>query len=101
MRGFKIAKGDLGQQIRVQGRECDALKAWSPPCRSACRSRRCCETEIVKLAPEAKHLTDTIKMVAYRAETALVGSGSALRQDRGRGTCADREMLADECRHRP
>ena len=30
------------------------------------------EAEIVKLAPEAKHLTDTIKMVAYRAETALV-----------------------------
>ncbi len=30
------------------------------------------EEEIVTLAPEAKHLTDTIKMVAYRAETALV-----------------------------
>ena len=30
------------------------------------------EAEIVKLAPEAKHLTDTIKMLAYRAETALV-----------------------------
>jgi hypothetical protein len=30
------------------------------------------EGEIVKLAPEAKDLTDTIKMVAYRAETALV-----------------------------
>lgn len=27
---------------------------------------------IVRLAPEAKHLTDTIKMVAFRAETALV-----------------------------
>ncbi|HVQ77577.1 MAG TPA: hypothetical protein VMT79_18795 [Candidatus Binatia bacterium] len=27
--------------------------------------------EIVRLAPEAKHLTDTIKMLAYRAETAL------------------------------
>ena len=30
------------------------------------------EAEIVKLAPEAKHLKDTIKMVAYRAETTLV-----------------------------
>lgn len=29
---------------------------------------------IVKLAPEAKHLTDTIKMLVYRAETALTGS---------------------------
>lgn len=27
--------------------------------------------KIVRLSPEAKHLTDTIKMVAYRAETAL------------------------------
>jgi hypothetical protein len=30
------------------------------------------EEDIVKLAPEAKQLTDTIKMVACRAETALV-----------------------------
>lgn len=28
--------------------------------------------DIVKLAPEAKHLTDTIKMIVYRAETVLV-----------------------------
>ena len=28
--------------------------------------------EIVKLAPETKHFTDTIKMLAFRAETALV-----------------------------
>src|SRR4029453_2276008 len=27
MRGFKIAYGALGQQIRAQARECDALKA--------------------------------------------------------------------------
>ncbi len=27
----------------------------------------------MKLDPETKHLTDTIKMVAYRAETLLVG----------------------------
>ena len=30
------------------------------------------EAAIVRLAPEAKHLTDTLKLVAYRAETALV-----------------------------
>ena len=30
------------------------------------------EAEIVKLSPEAKHLTDAIKMVAYRGATALV-----------------------------
>jgi hypothetical protein len=30
------------------------------------------EQEIVRLAPEAKHFTDTIKMLAFQAETALV-----------------------------
>ena len=34
--------------------------------------RRLDEAEIVQLAPEAKHLTDPIKRLAYRAETALV-----------------------------
>ena len=53
------------------------------------------EAEIVKLAPEAKHLTDTIKMVAYRAETALVrllAPHYARTEDEGRALI--REMLA-------
>jgi hypothetical protein len=44
-------------------------------------------TEIVKLAPEAKHLTDTIKMIAYRAETTLaraLGAHYARTEDEGR-----------------
>lgn len=52
------------------------------------------EAEIVKLAPEAKHLTDTIKMVAYRAETALVRcltSHDVKTEDDGRALI--REML--------
>jgi hypothetical protein len=43
--------------------------------------------EIVKLAPEAKHLTDTIKMTAYRAETTLtraLGAHYARSEDEGR-----------------
>lgn len=73
MRGFKIAHGALGQQIRAQAQTChhleDRLKALPDrvPLKTVLD-----EAEIVKLAPEAKHLTDTIKMVAYRAETALV-----------------------------
>ena len=53
------------------------------------------EEEIVKLAPEAKHLTDTIKMVAYRAETGLVrllAPHYARTEDEGRALI--REMLA-------
>ena len=52
------------------------------------------EAEIVRLAPEAKHLTDTIKMLAYRAETALVrclSSHYARTEDDGRALV--REML--------
>jgi hypothetical protein len=52
------------------------------------------EAEIVTLAPEAKHLTDTIKMVAYRAETALVRGltpHDARTEDDGRALL--REML--------
>ena len=73
MRGFKIAQAGLSQQIttlEAQGRELQARLAELPkrvPVKAVLD-----EAEIVKLAPEAKHLTDTIKMVAYRAETALV-----------------------------
>jgi hypothetical protein len=96
MRGFKIAHGALGQQIRAQERACDALTA-----RIAALPERVPittlmdEREIVKLAPEAKHLTDTIKMVAYRAETGLVrllAPHYAKTEDEGRALI--REMLA-------
>jgi transposase-like protein len=96
MRGFKIAHGDLGRQIRAQERECGALRA-----RIAALPERVPvkavldEGEIVTLAPEAKHLTDTIKMVAYRAETALVrclAPHYAKTEDEGRALI--REMLS-------
>jgi transposase-like protein len=73
MRGFKIANAAIGQQITALETEVRALKA-----RVAALPKRIPltalldEADIVRLAPEAKHLTDTIKMVAYRAETALV-----------------------------
>jgi hypothetical protein len=95
MRGFKIAHGALGQQIRAQERACAALKA-----RLAALPERVPvkavmdEAEIVKLAPEAKHLTDTIKMVAYRAEMGLVrllAPHYARTEDEGRALI--REML--------
>ena len=72
MRGFKIAQGQLSHRITALETKCQRLKA-----RLAALPKRVPvkavfeEAEIVKLAPEAKHLTDTIKMVAYRAETAL------------------------------
>ena len=73
MRGFKIAQAKLSQQISALETQCHKLQA-----RLADLPKRVPlntlldEADIVKLAPEAKHLTDTIKMLAYRAETALV-----------------------------
>ena len=73
MRGFKIAAAALGQQIRAHQAHCRELKAAiaALPARVPV-AELLPESEIVKLAPEAKHLTDTIKLIAYRAETALV-----------------------------
>jgi transposase len=96
MRGFKIAHGALGQRIRGQERACRRLEV-----RLAALPERVPikavmdEEDIVKLAPEAKHLTDTIKMVAYRAETALVrclAPHYARTEDEGRALI--REILA-------
>jgi len=72
MRGFKIAQGKLSHRITALETTCHRLKARlaALPKRVPVKAVRE-EAEIVKLAPEAKHLTDTIKMVGYRAETAL------------------------------
>jgi len=73
MRGFKIAQASLNRQItalEAKGRELQARLKTLPkrvPVKAVLA-----EAEIVQLSPEAKHLTDTLKMVAYRAETALV-----------------------------
>jgi hypothetical protein len=67
----------------------------SGPNARASRPTELDEREILKLAPESKHLTDTIKMVAYRAETALVRSLAphyARTEDEGRALI--REMLS-------
>jgi transposase-like protein len=73
MRGFKIAQAQLSQQISELETKCQTLKvqlAQLP--KRVPLNTLLDEADIVKLAPEAKHLTDTIKMLAFRAETALV-----------------------------
>jgi hypothetical protein len=95
MRGFKIAEAALGQQIRAHEVQCRELKAMiaALPERVPV-AELLAEPEIVKLAPEGKHLSDTIKMVAYRAETALVRSLAphyAKTEDEGRALV--RELL--------
>lgn len=87
---------ELGRSVRARQSEIDQLTAQlaALPKRVAIKEL-VDEAEIVRLAPETKHLTDTIKMVAYRAETALVqslGAHFARTEDEGRALI--REILA-------
>ena len=72
MRGFKTAQGRLGQKIcntwqRVLqlGKRRDAVPRRVPV-------QSVMQEPVVKLAPERKHLTNLIKMVAYQAESDLL-----------------------------
>jgi hypothetical protein len=72
MRGFKIAYGRLGQQLRAARARLSKLlnKRRNVPARVEIRDLS--SQAIVKLATERKHLTDLIKMLAYHAESDLL-----------------------------
>ena len=72
MRGFKTAHGKLGQKIwnvwqRIQQLE---KRRAAIPRRMPVQS--VADRPVVKLAPERKHLTNLIKMLAYQAESDLL-----------------------------
>jgi len=71
MRGFKAAQGKLGQKIWNAWQRVLQLekRLASVPRRVPVQSVK--EDPVVKLAPERKHLTNLIKMVAYQAESDL------------------------------
>jgi transposase len=72
MRGFKIAQGKLGQKIwnvlqkMLQLEKRRAAVPRRVPVQDAING------PVVKLAPERKHLTNLIKMLAYQAESDLL-----------------------------
>jgi len=72
MRGFKIAHGKLGKQLRAARDRLSKLidKRRNVPSRVEIRDLS--ERAVVKLATERKHLTDIIKMIAYQAESDLL-----------------------------
>jgi len=73
MRGFKIAYGKLGKQIRAARSRVATLVATRAalqkrvPIAEALKGQ-----EVIKLATERKHLTNILKMVAYQIESDLV-----------------------------
>ena len=72
MRGFKIAQGKLGQKIWNAFERVQRLEKRRAVVPRRVPVRALTEAPVVKLAPERKHLTNLIKMVAYQAESDLV-----------------------------
>jgi hypothetical protein len=72
MRGFKIAHGRLGKQLRTARARVAQLFEQRRDVAKRVEVRDLNERAMVKLATERKHLTDIIKMVAYQAESDLV-----------------------------
>jgi transposase len=72
MRGFKIAHGKLGNQLRIARARVAQLLAQRQDLPKRVEVRDLNERAVVKLATERKHLTDIIKMVAYQAESDLL-----------------------------
>jgi transposase len=72
MRGFKIAQGKLGQKIWQVMQQVLRLEERRATIPRRVPVQAVSEEPVIKLAPERKHLTNLIKMVAYQTESALV-----------------------------
>ena len=72
MRGFKTAQGKLSRKIWSAWQRVEQLekRRAAIPRRVPVQTVR--DEPVVKLAPERKHLTNLIKMVAYQAESDLL-----------------------------
>jgi hypothetical protein len=72
MRGFKIAQGKLGQQIWTAMEQVAMLEKQRAAVPRRVPVQSVSTDPVVKLAPERKHLTNLLKMVAYQAESDLL-----------------------------
>jgi hypothetical protein len=72
MRGFKIAHGKLGKQLRNARARVSRLFDQRRNVPKRVEVRELNERAVVRLATERKHLTNIIKMVAYQAESDLL-----------------------------
>jgi hypothetical protein len=90
MRGFKIAHGKVGKQLRTARDRVAQLCAQRQALPKRVEVRDLDERAMVKLATERKHLTDIIKMVAYQVESDLL---AALRPHYARADQEGRTLL--------
>jgi hypothetical protein len=72
MRGFKIAYGNLGGKILTAWQRVLQLEKRRAAVPRRVPVQEAIDKPVVKLAPERKHLTNLIKMVAYQAESDLL-----------------------------
>lgn len=72
MRGFKTAHGKLGQKIWSAWQKVEQLTKRRTTIPRRVPVQMITEEAVVKLAPERKHLTNLIKMVAYQSEGELL-----------------------------
>jgi prepilin-type processing-associated H-X9-DG protein len=72
MRGFKIAYGKLGQKIWTAWQRVLQLEKRRAAVPRRVPVQDAMDKPVVKLAPERKHLTNLVKMVAYQAESDLL-----------------------------
>jgi hypothetical protein len=72
MRGFKTAQGKLGQKIWTAWERVQQLEKRRAAVPRRVPVQAVTAEPVVKLAPERKHLTNLIKMVAYQAESDLL-----------------------------
>src|SRR5207245_10455131 len=72
MRGFKTAHGKLGQQIWSAWQRIEQLEKRRAGTPRRVPVQTAVDEPVVKLAPERKHLTNLIKMLAYQAESDLL-----------------------------
>lgn len=72
MRGFKTAHGKLGQKIWTAWQRIEQLEKRRAAVPRRVPVQSVTNQPVVKLAPERKHLTNLIKMLAYQAESDLL-----------------------------
>jgi transposase len=72
MRGFKSAHSNLGRKIWSAWLKVEELSKRRAAIPRRVPVQQVTEQPVVKLAPERKHLTNLVKMVAYQAESQLL-----------------------------
>jgi len=87
MRGFKISEGKLGNTVWAAMKRVTTLETKRAAVPKRVPVKDVASGVVLKLAPERKHLTSILKMVAYQAESDLVrllASHYRRAQDEGR-----------------